>query len=80
MVNTEDQGKMPQPMAFHLGLHCLQKIKQSSRTEVHHNLEILTCVLMICTRNHPKFIVTNHMEEYFSIQRDSYMSAHVLLI
>ena len=34
---------MPHKAAFHRGLHCLLRQKQSSGTEMHHNLEISTC-------------------------------------
>ena len=29
---------------------------------MHHNFDILTCDPLICTVNHPKFIVSNQME------------------
>ena len=29
--------------AFHQGLHCLLRLKQSLGTEIHHNLENSTC-------------------------------------
>ena len=34
---------MPHNAAFHQGLHCLLRQKQSSEKEIQFNLEILTC-------------------------------------
>ena len=39
LVNNEDQDEMQHKTAFHQGLHCLLRLKQPSRTEIHHNLE-----------------------------------------
>ena len=39
--NSEDPDEMPQIVAFHQGSHHL--LKQSSETEMRHNLEIWTC-------------------------------------
>ena len=47
------------------------KLKQSSGTEVHLNLEILTGDPLIYTMNHPKFNVSRQMEEFISIQREN---------
>ena len=38
--------------------------KTSSGTEVHLNLEILTCEPRICTGNHPKFILSTRMDKF----------------
>ena len=38
-------------------------------TEVHLYLEILACDPMIYTMNHPRFILSNRMEEYIGIPR-----------
>ena len=40
--------------------------KQSSGTEVHFNLEILVCVIMVCIMEYPKFTVSSQMEELIS--------------
>ena len=49
LANTEDLNEIPQLFA---------KIKQSSSTELHFNLEFPTCNCLIYTRNHdPKLIV-----------------------
>ena len=41
LANSEDPDEMQHDAAFHLGLHCLLRLKQPPRTEVHHNSEIL---------------------------------------
>ena len=35
-ANSEDPDKMQHKAAFHQDLHCLLRLKQSSRTEIHH--------------------------------------------
>ena len=39
LANSEDPDEMQHNAAFHQGLHCLLISKQSSRTEIYHNLE-----------------------------------------
>ena len=39
MTNGEDQDEMQHNAAFHHGLHCVLRLKQTSGTEIHHNLE-----------------------------------------
>ena len=56
-------------VAFHLGLHCFLRYKQSPGTKEQLNLTITTCHHLICTMNHPRLIVSNYMEELFNIQR-----------
>ena len=41
LANSEDPDKMQHNAAFYLGLHCLLRSKQSSGTEIQHNLENL---------------------------------------
>ena len=36
LANSEDSGEMPHDATFHKCLHCLQGLKQSSGTEIHH--------------------------------------------
>ena len=40
-----------------------------NNSKLHLNLEILTCDPLICTMRSPRFIVSNQMEEFISIQR-----------
>ena len=37
LANSEDPDEMQHIAAFHLSLHCLLRLKQSSGTEIHHN-------------------------------------------
>ena len=39
LADIEDPDEMQHNAAFHLGLHCLLRLKQPSGTEIHHNLE-----------------------------------------
>ena len=47
---------------FYSGSSLFAKIKQSSGIEVHLNLELLTCNLLICTMKHRRFIVLKRKE------------------
>ena len=42
LANSEDPDEMQHNAAFHQGLYCLLRLKQSSGTEIHH-LEKSTC-------------------------------------
>ena len=55
--------KMMHNAAFHQGPYFLLNINQSSGTEMHLNLEIITCNSLICKMDHSKCIVSNDMEE-----------------
>ena len=39
LANSEDPDEMQHNAAFHQGLHCLQRLKQPSEAEEHHNSE-----------------------------------------
>ena len=39
LANSEDPDEMQHNAAFHQCLHCLLKLKQHTRTEIHYNLE-----------------------------------------
>ena len=43
LANSVDTGEMEHHAAFHLGQHCLLRLKQHSGTKIHHNLEVFTC-------------------------------------
>ena len=43
LINSEDPDEMPHIAAFHLGLHCLFRKKQSSGTQIHNNWRMTTC-------------------------------------
>ena len=42
LANSEDPDEMQHNAELHQGMHCLLRLKQSSGTEIHHNLEIST--------------------------------------
>ena len=56
-ANIEDPDEMPQNVAFHQGLQ-FAKIKSFLGTDRHH-LEILNCGPLICSMNHPKYLLLN---------------------
>ena len=43
LANCEDPDEMPHNAAFHQGLHCLLRQKQSSEKENIYFSEIITC-------------------------------------
>ena len=43
LANSADPDEMQHNAAFHLGQHCLLRLKQLSNTELHYNLENSTC-------------------------------------
>ena len=47
LANNDDPDEMPKKVAFQLGLYCLLRLKQSSETELHLDLDILTCDLLL---------------------------------
>ena len=53
--------------AFHQGLHCLLRLKQSSGTEIHHYLENCTCDPLKYTMGRPVLIVSMSMGKSFRI-------------
>ena len=66
VTNSEDPDEMPKNAAFHQGLHCLLRQKQSSEKEMQFYLEITTCDPLMCTMDLPKFIVSIKKEEFIS--------------
>ena len=68
LTSSEDPDEMQHIAAFHLGLHCLLRLKQSSGTEI-HNLENSTGVPFKCTMDNPIFIVSICMRKSIRIQR-----------
>ena len=63
LANSEDPDEMPHYAAFHLGLHCLLRLKRSSGKEIQSFFEIITCDPSIYTMNHPKFIASYQVEK-----------------
>ena len=53
MANSEDPDEMQLNAAFHLGLHYLLRLKQTSGTDIHHNLENSTCDPLEYTMDNP---------------------------
>ena len=64
LANSED----PDDAAFHQSLHCLLRLKQSSVTDVHLHLEILTCNTLISTMDYPRFTVSNQIREFIRLK------------
>ena len=71
LANSEDPGEMQHNAAFHLGLHCLLRLKQPSGTElnVHHNLQNSTCDPLIYKIGNTILIVSIRMEKSIRLQR-----------
>ena len=58
LANSEDPDEMHHHAAFHQGLHCLLRLKQPSRTEIHHNLEHFICDPLKCKMDNPILILS----------------------
>ena len=43
LANSVDPDEMQHNAAFHLGLHCLLRLKPPLGTEIHHDLENFIC-------------------------------------
>ena len=43
LANSEDPDEMPKNVEFHQGIHCSQRLIQSSGTELHNYLKVSTC-------------------------------------
>ena len=69
LANSEDPDEMQHNAAFHQGLHCLLGLKQSSWTEIHHNLENSTCDPLKYTMGCPILIVSICMRKSIRIRR-----------
>ena len=54
LANSEDPDELQHNSAFDQCLHCLLRLKQSSGTEIHHNLENSTYDPLKCTIGSPK--------------------------
>ena len=57
LANSEDPDEMQHNAAFHQGLHYLLRLKQPSRTEIHHNSETSTCDPLKYKMGNPIIIV-----------------------
>ena len=57
LANSEDPDEMLHHVAFHQGLHCLLRLKQTSWTEIHHDLENSNCDPLKYTMGNPILIV-----------------------
>ena len=62
LTNSEHSDEMPLNAAFHQGLHCLLREKQSSDKEIQFNLAIIIYNPSIYTMEHPKLIISNQKE------------------
>ena len=57
---------MPKNAAFHQGLNCLLRQKQSSEKEMQFYFEIITFDPLMYTMDLPRFIVSIQKEEFIS--------------
>ena len=69
LANSKDPDEMQCDAAFHLGLHCMLRLKQPSRTEKHHSLENFICDPLKYKIGNPILIVSKCMGKSISIQR-----------
>ena len=69
LENSEDPDEMPHDVAFHQGLHCLQRQCQSSKKVLQYFWEIITGDPSIYTVDHTDFIVCSYIENLVSLKR-----------
>ena len=71
LANNENPDEMPHNAAFHQGLHCLLRQKQSSEKEIlaHCFFEITTCDPSIYTMDHTDYVVGSFMEISIGLKR-----------
>ena len=69
LANSVDQDEMQHNAAFHQGLHCLLRLKQSSGTKTHHDLVMSTCDPLKYTMGSSIRIVSMYMGKSIRIQR-----------
>ena len=69
LANSEDPDEMQLNAAYHLGLHCLLRLKQSSGTEIHHNWETPTCDPLKCIMDNLIHIAFICLGKSIGIQR-----------
>ena len=77
LINSADLDEMQHNAAFHQHLHCLLRLKQSSGTEIHHDLENSTCDPFKCTMSSPILIVAICMGKSIRIQRVNNIYYHI---
>ena len=58
LANSEYSDEMQHNAAFHQDLHCLLRLKQSSGTEIHLDLETSTFDPLKCKMDNPLLIVS----------------------
>ena len=77
LVNSEDPDEMHHNAAFNQGA-LFAKNKQTSGTEIHHNLENATCDPLKYTMGHPLLIVSICMGNCIRIQRvNQILNTHI---
>ena len=77
LANSDDPDEMQHNAAFHQSLHYLLRLKQSSGTEIHHNLENFTCDPLKYTMDSPILIVSICMGKSIKIQRVKLMDKNI---
>ena len=69
LANSEGPDEMQHNAAFHQGLQCLLRLKQSPGTKMHHNLENSTYDPLKYTMGSPILIVLTFIGKSTRIQR-----------
>ena len=69
LANSDDPDEMQHNAAFHQDLHCLLRLKQSSGTEIHYNLDISTHDPLNYTMDSPLHFVSIRRGIFLRMQR-----------
>ena len=69
LANSKYPAEMPRYLAFHQCLYFLLRSKQSSGTEIHHNLDVKICDPLKQLMDYPILIACICMGKTIRIQR-----------
>ena len=78
LADSEDTNEMQHNATFHLGLHCLLRLTQPSRTKLHHNFGNSTFESLKYTMGSAILIVSILMGKSIRIQKVYAYAYHYL--
>ena len=77
LANSDDPDEMQHNAASHQGMQCLLILKQSSGTEIQHNLEKSICGPLKYTMGSPILIVSKCMRKSIRMQKVKRFIVHI---
>ena len=79
LTNSKYPDEMQQNAAFHLCLHCLRRLKQPSRTKIHHNEETTTFVPLEYKMVNP-IIINQYIYIYVRNDKNAYIASDFFIL